>query len=171
MQPVHTDPLEIEIRTGRIEAARRFADVNEIDRVAVDPPEASLLLVTPGRVYYELRDALSRLGLTEHDLASKGVRVYKPNQVWPLAPGRLTHALRGVTTVVVIEEKRAFLETQIKDLLYHRADRPDVLGKRDRDGRRSCPTTASSTSTSSPARSYACSAIVSTGWRSSPPAG
>ena len=50
LQPVHTDPLEIEIRTGRIEAARRFADVNEIDRVAVDPSDASLLIVTPGRV-------------------------------------------------------------------------------------------------------------------------
>ena len=87
---MYTDPLEIEIRTGRIEAARRFADVNEIDRVAVDPQDASILLVTPGRVYYELRDALSRLELTEHDLASKGVRVYKPAQVWPLAPGRLT---------------------------------------------------------------------------------
>ena len=134
LQPVHTDPLEIEIRTGRIEAARRFADVNEIDRLVVDPPDASLLIVTPGRVYYELRDALSRLGLTERDLATKGVRVYKPAQVWPLAPGRLEHALRGVTTVVVIEEKRAFLETQIKDLLYHRTERPDVLGKRDRDG-------------------------------------
>ena len=89
LQPVHTDPLEIEIRTGRIEAARRFADVNEIDRIVVDPPDASLLLVTPGRVYYELRDALSRLGITEHDLAGKGVRVYQPAQVWPLAPERL----------------------------------------------------------------------------------
>ena len=39
----------------------------------------------------------------------------------------------------MIEDKTAFVETQVKDILYGRAGAPDVFGKRDAQGRRLIP--------------------------------
>jgi indolepyruvate ferredoxin oxidoreductase len=40
----------------------------------------------------------------------------------------------GVSTMLIVEEKRAHLETLVRDALYSQAERPLVLGKRDAGG-------------------------------------
>ena len=59
----------------------------------------------------------------------------KLGMLWPLEPRGSSRAFAdGLDEIVVVEEKRAFLETGIKDILYGRAGAPAVTGKRDVDG-------------------------------------
>ncbi len=64
--------------------------------------------------------------------------------IWPLEPTRLFEFTNGLEEIIVVEEKRAFIETQIRDLLYQRLNSstggsrsplPQVTGKSDPDGR------------------------------------
>src|SRR3989454_894206 len=48
---------EREIHYGRLEAAKAFARVNRLNRIALDPPNAWLRIAAPGKTYYDLRDA------------------------------------------------------------------------------------------------------------------
>jgi indolepyruvate ferredoxin oxidoreductase len=121
----------------RLEAAKKFVAANGLDRVigAADVP-AKIGIVAAGPVYGELRDALGTLGLhTDDDLAELGVRIYKPAMIWPLEPNGLTGFADGLDEIIVIEEKRSFIEAQIRDLLYGRTGAPRVLGKFDDEGR------------------------------------
>ncbi len=134
--------LEDEMFGPRLEAARRFIAAQGLDRIiGATGSNARFGIVAAGQGYGEVRDALSRLGLeTDDDLARLGVRIYKPAMIWPLEPDKLGEFATDLEEIVVIEEKRAFIETQIRDLLYGttsgRDGRPArVLGKSDDEGR------------------------------------
>ena len=66
-----------------------------------------------------------------------GLAVYKVGMVWPLEADRIGEAVEGVEEVVVVEERRAVIELQLKELSYNwPADRrPMIVGKRDEAGR------------------------------------
>lgn len=127
------DTLEMEkdLYERRIPAALQFIAANDINRITVSSPSDTIGLVSSGRTYVELRQALGEIGLTDQELSSRGVRLLQLSVPYPLEPGIIDRFARGLTRVIVIEEKRSFIERQIRDLLYDRNERPIVEGKRD----------------------------------------
>ncbi|TMQ96627.1 indolepyruvate ferredoxin oxidoreductase family protein [Actinomadura soli] len=129
-----TTSLEAEVLEGRLQAAAAYVSANGLDRVEGADGDAALGLVAAGRTYLELREALDRLGLDDAALARRGVRLLRLAMVYPLDAGRVREFARGLREIVVVEEKRAFIETQIRDVLYAAAERPAVYGKSGPDG-------------------------------------
>jgi indolepyruvate ferredoxin oxidoreductase len=123
------------IHYGRLEAARAFAAANGINRITVPTPNAWLGIATAGKAYYDLREALRDLGLDDAALGRHGIRLLKIGMPFPLEPGIVQEFARGLEELFVIEEKRAFVELFIRDVLYNRAERPRVVGKFDERGR------------------------------------
>lgn len=133
---------EEEFFDGRLEAARRFISHNSLNTLAAGPGEpgrAQVGIVAAGKTYYDLRSALTRLGLDDDAMHRRGVRVFKPTVLWPLDQTSLRQFASGLDQVLVIEEKRPFLETYVRDALYGMANPPLVLGKRGQDGSRWIP--------------------------------
>jgi indolepyruvate ferredoxin oxidoreductase len=130
--------LRIESRLAdKHEAVAAFARVNSIDRVAVESPEARVGIVTCGKAHYDLMEVLRRLEIPTERLAAAGVRIYKVGLSFPLEQTRMRAFTAGLAEVLVIEEKGAFVESQLRDMFYNApADaRPALVGKHDRDGR------------------------------------
>jgi indolepyruvate ferredoxin oxidoreductase len=128
--------LEAELYDKRHEAARAYAAANRLNVIEVDPADAWITLVAPGRTYRELRQALAELGLaSDVDVAAAGIRLVRLGMIFPLDPGLVRDAVRGVSELLVVEEKRSFVESRIRDILYSHTERPLVLGKRDESGR------------------------------------
>jgi indolepyruvate ferredoxin oxidoreductase len=132
--------LEREAFGHRLDAARAFVAAQRLDVQIGAGDGAWLTIVAAGKCYRDVREALTRLGIAnEDDLRALGVRIYKPALVWPLEPEALRDAARGVEEIIVVEEKRAFIETSVRDLLYGRVDHPRVIGKSDDEGRALVP--------------------------------
>ncbi|MHB1328492.1 MAG: indolepyruvate ferredoxin oxidoreductase family protein [Gemmatimonadales bacterium] len=123
--------LEQELWEGRLEAARHFAVANGLNRVVVNPTDAWLGIVAAGKTYLDLREALSRLDLDEGDLHRFGIRLLRIDMLYPLDGPSLRRFATGLEQVLVVEEKRSFLELLVRDALYNMADRPHIVGKRD----------------------------------------
>ena len=117
----------------RMEIARRYAAANHLDRIIGDA-EATVGIVAAGATYLDVRQALADMGLTDQVLPSSGVRVLKLAMINPLEPGIVARFAEGLTTIVVVEEKRAFIELAMKDLLYGAPHAPAIVGKRDLEG-------------------------------------
>src|SRR5260370_380924 len=126
---------EREIHYGRLEAAKAFAAANRLNRITLDTPDAWLGIAAAGKTYYDLREALRELGLDDAALRRHGVRLMKIGMLFPMEPGIVRELARGLEELLVIEEKRAFCELFIRDILYNQAERPRVTGKYDLDGR------------------------------------
>jgi indolepyruvate ferredoxin oxidoreductase len=121
----------------RLPALQAAVRASGLDRVTLASPRPRLGIVAFGKAHEDLRQALLDLGLDDRQAAELGVSVYKPALIWPLEPDGLRAFADGNEELLVVEEGRAILEGQIKDLLFALPDarRPRVLGKRDPDGR------------------------------------
>jgi indolepyruvate ferredoxin oxidoreductase len=115
-----------------------FNAANDIDRIEVDPADAWLGVVAVGSAYDSLREALSTLGLSHRDLCDNGIRILRVGMPYPLGPDKVRRLARGVEQVLVVEDKMAFVESQVKDALYGQWA-PQVIGKRGHDGQRLIP--------------------------------
>jgi indolepyruvate ferredoxin oxidoreductase len=124
--------LEAELYERRHAAARAYAAQNQLNEIAVDPPDAWLAIVSAGRTYREVRQALAGLGLaSDAQVRDAGIRLVRLGMIYPLEPGVVRAAARGAAEVLVVEEKRPFVERFIREQLYDLAERPRVIGKRD----------------------------------------
>jgi indolepyruvate ferredoxin oxidoreductase len=131
--------LERSLVGARIAAALDYAAANDVNRITRSGPADHLGLVAAGPAYLDLRQALRALGLGEAELAESGVRLLRLGMISPLEPGIVTAFADGLNEIIVIEEKRPFIETALKELLYGRAGAPAVSGKRTPDGRSLLP--------------------------------
>jgi indolepyruvate ferredoxin oxidoreductase len=128
-------PLEQERRLHehKLDAARAFCRGNGLDKLVFAGPKARLGVITTGKSYLDVRQAFTDLGVDAS--GEVDVRLYKVAMPWPLEPQGLEAFCEGLHRVVVVEEKRALIETQLKDLMYGRSGAPQVVGKRDLQGR------------------------------------
>ncbi len=133
----------------KLAAAQAFARANSLDRVAIDSPQPRLGIVTTGKAYLDVRQALSELGITEQRAAELGIRVYKVALAWPLEPQGALAFAQSVEDVLVVEEKRGFVENQLAKLLYNveASRRPSIVGKTDETGVILLPSTGELTPT------------------------
>ncbi|KDC22724.1 indolepyruvate ferredoxin oxidoreductase family protein [Bordetella bronchiseptica] len=124
----------VELRMHRrLRAVRAFARRHSLDRLVCAAPRATLGIVTVGKAHLDTMEALHRLGLDTVG-AQAPVRIYKPGLTWPLDGPRLIEFAQGLRHILVIEEKGAVVESQIKDLLFNLPQRPSVAGKTGLDG-------------------------------------
>jgi indolepyruvate ferredoxin oxidoreductase len=120
----------------RIPAARAWARANTIDRVVVEGERRRLGIVTSGKAWLDVRQALAALGLDAARARDLGLRVYKVGMIWPLEPDGLREFARGHEELLFVEEKAAFVEDQAAKILYplHEGERPRLTGKHDDRG-------------------------------------
>jgi indolepyruvate ferredoxin oxidoreductase len=128
--------LQIEERLhAKLDAVRAFAKVNAIDRQVVESEHATVGIVTCGKAHFDLLEVFRRLDIPLDALAEAGVRLYKVGLAYPVEPTRLEAFAEGLDEILVVEEKGAVVETQMRDLFYNAKVRPTIVGKRDAAGR------------------------------------
>ena len=121
--------LEASLMGERLELARRYARANHLNRIEGDA-RARVGIVAAGSSYLDVRQALRMIGIGPGELASSGVRILKLGMVSPLEPRIVEEFARGLDEIVVVEEKRAFIELALKDQLYGQPDAPLISGRR-----------------------------------------
>ena len=127
---------EARMQDYKVYAALHYCRVNQLNRIVIDPPRPRLGIITSGKSYLDVRQALDDLGLDERKCAELGIRVFKVAMPWPLEPEGVRHFAEGLEEILVVEEKRQVVEYQLKEQLYNWRDdvRPRVVGKFDEKG-------------------------------------
>jgi len=155
--PVHSPPptglhyrwpdlpgFQIEERMeAKKQAVFAFAEANPIDRRIHDLPRARFGFVTTGKAHPDLMEALRLLGLSRDECARLGIDIYKVGMVWPLARKDALAFVARKEEILIIEEKRGIIESQLKEYFYDwDGDKPRLMvGKRDERGARLIPWT------------------------------
>jgi indolepyruvate ferredoxin oxidoreductase len=121
--------LERHLFYERHEAVRAYARANGLNRIEEHTGDDRLGLVSAGKSYADLRQALRDLGLDSATLQRLGVRILHLGLTYPLDAELVRRFATGLEEIIVVEEKRAFVEMQLRDCLYGLAPAPRVLGK------------------------------------------
>ena len=118
----------------RHRAVLAYARANSLIWAEVGAPGDCLGLVTAGKAHADLRQALLDLGLDDAALRRLGVRILRAALIYPLDPEAVRGFARGLEEIVVVEEKRGFLEAQVKEALSGLRRGVRVFGKADETG-------------------------------------
>ena len=121
--------LERHLFEERFPAACAYARANQLNRVVQRGRRDRIGLVAAGKTYSDLTQSLRDCGLGDAQLAELGVRVLKVGMIYPLEPEVVREFARGLSEIVVVEEKRDLLESQIRSILYAEPRRPVITGK------------------------------------------
>ncbi|WP_263855644.1 indolepyruvate ferredoxin oxidoreductase family protein [Amycolatopsis eburnea] len=127
--------LERSLFTVRLPLVTEYLRASGVNRITARGPADRVGIVAAGKSYLDLQQALRTLGLDAEALAKYGIRVLKLGAIHPLEPAIVREFAAGLEEIVVVEEKRSFVETALKEVLYGVPGAPAVTGKKDRDGR------------------------------------
>ena len=126
---------DVRLTQHKLAAVHGFLRANRLNRVMLSGgPKARLGIVAAGKAYGDVRQALDVLGIDEVRANAFGLRLYKLACPWPLEPQGVRAFAEGLETVMVVEEKRSLVETQLREQLYNWPDRPVCIGKADESG-------------------------------------
>jgi indolepyruvate ferredoxin oxidoreductase len=91
-------------------------------------------IITTGKAYLDVRQALDELGIDELKCNDLGIRLFKIGCVWPIGRQELAEFAQGLDLIIVVEEKRSLIEVQVREELYGTANQPVCIGKKDEHG-------------------------------------
>ncbi|MDX1736605.1 MAG: indolepyruvate ferredoxin oxidoreductase family protein [Alphaproteobacteria bacterium] len=128
-------PLEQEylLHKYKLYAALAYAKANKLNKPVLESPKRRLGIITAGKTYLDVRQALEDLQISEEYAKEIGISIFKVGMVWPLERDGIREFAEGHEEIIVIEEKRALIENQVKEQLYNWNEnvRPRVVGKFD----------------------------------------
>ncbi len=133
--PPFTLALEMEVNRHRLAAAETFAAANNVNKWFGAGTGGKLGIVAAGKTYYDLMQALADLHVNDAELEARGIRVAKLGMVFPLERRFAAEFAVGLSHILVLEEKRSFIEMQLRQVLYNLPSRPLIVGKEDGDGK------------------------------------
>ncbi|MEP1441879.1 MAG: indolepyruvate ferredoxin oxidoreductase family protein [Hyphomicrobiales bacterium] len=122
-------------------AALAWARANKLDRIVIDTKRPRIGIISSGKSYEDVRQALRELEIDDVTADRLGLRVYKVAMPWPLEPYGVREFAEGLETILVVEERREIIENQIKQQLYNWLPnkRPKVIGKFNEEDKSTLP--------------------------------
>ena len=136
IHPMVFNPAQAEtvVQRMRLPLVQKFVRANRIDRPAFGAAQPRLGIVSAGKSWQDVLQALSLLGIDEARANVLGIGAYKVGCIWPLEPEGLTEFTAHAETLLFVEEKHANLELQARDVLYSAENRPTIYGKKGPNG-------------------------------------
>jgi indolepyruvate ferredoxin oxidoreductase len=127
---------EARLHDFKRDAILAYLTANRLNRIVTSGgPSAKIGIITTGKSYLDVRLAFDELGIDEKRANDLGIRLYKIACPWPLEPKGLKEFAEGLDLIIVVEEKRSLIETQVREELYGAPNQPTVIGKKDENGR------------------------------------
>ena len=131
--------MEQSLYTRRLEVIKRYVRDNKLNNVVLENRDAWLGIITAGKSYNDLRQAFFELGMDDEALRRHGIRILKMGMLWPMEPSVVRDFAQGLEEILVVEEKRPFLEMFAKNCLYGMANAPRIVGKFDEEEKELLP--------------------------------
>ena len=117
----------------------RSCGINQ--RVTSVHGQARLGIICAGKAYADVRESLSLINLKSlEDVSDAGIEILKLGMTWPMEADLIEQFAARCDRILVVEEKRAFVETQVREVLYNGTPKP-IAGKKDFSGHALIPQT------------------------------
>ena len=130
----HMEPRH---RNYKLDAAVAYARANRLNRVTTASRRPRYGIVTTGKAWNDVRQALFDLGIDDRTADDIGITVLKIAMPYPFDTETVRDFADGLEELFVVEEKVALSELQVRNALYPLPDgrRPRVIGHKDETGR------------------------------------
>ncbi len=127
--------MEARLTDYKRDAMIAFVRANKLNRIITSGGRNPRVgVITLGKSYLDVRQALDELGIDEVRANDLGLRIYKVACPYPLSQRELAEFAQGLELIIVVEEKRSLIEVQVREELYGTLNQPTCIGKKDERG-------------------------------------
>jgi indolepyruvate ferredoxin oxidoreductase len=127
--------MEARLHDYKRDAMLAFVRANKLNKVITSGGRTPKIgVITTGKSYLDVRQALDELGIDEVRCNDFGLRIDKIACPWPISQQELKSFAQGLDLIIVVEEKRSLIEVQVREELYGTANQPTCIGKKDENG-------------------------------------
>jgi len=124
--------MEARLQDYKRDAMLAFVRANNLNRIILSGGRTPKVgIITVGKSYLDVRQAMDELGLDEVKANDMGLRLFKVACPWPLSRAELVDFARDLDLIIVVEEKRSLIEVQVREELYGTPNQPVCIGKKD----------------------------------------
>ena len=132
---------EVRLHYHKLNAVKEFCKVNKLNKYIYNFDNAKIGIVSTGKSYLDLMQSLEKLKIDEEAAKEFGIRLLKIAMPWPLEPSIIEDFSQGLDLIIVVEEKRSLIESQIREILFNRSSSLKIIGKKDLEGNTLFPST------------------------------
>ena len=127
--------MEARLHDYKRDAMLAFIRANKLNKaITTGGRNPKIGVITTGKSYLDVRQALDELGIDEVKCNDWGLRIEKIACPWPIGKPELMDFAKGLDLIIVVEEKRSLIEVQVREELYGTSNQPAVIGKKDEQG-------------------------------------
>src|SRR5438876_3607097 len=126
---------EARLHDYKRDAMLAFVRANKLNKyITSGGRKPKIGVITVGKSYLDVRQALDELGIDEVKCNDLGIRLYKIGCPWPISRRDLKEFADGLELIIVVEEKRSLIEVQVRAEVYGSANQTVCSGQKDEQG-------------------------------------
>ena len=115
----------------KIKVVKEFCKINKLNKFIYNFPNSKIGIISTGKSYLDTKEALEKIGIDENLAKQIGIKFLKIAMPWPLENSIIEEFSKGLEKIIVVEEKRSLIETQIKEILFNANKNTKIVGKLD----------------------------------------
>ena len=115
----------------KIKVVKEFCKINKLNKFIYNFPNSKIGIISTGKSYLDTKEALEKIGIDENLAKQIGIKFLKIAMPWPLENSIIEEFSTGLEKIIVVEEKRSLIETQIKEILFNANNNTKIVGKLD----------------------------------------
>ena len=115
----------------KIKVVKEFCKINKLNKFIYNFPNSKIGIISTGKSYLDTKEALEKVGIDENLAKQIGIKFLKIAMPWPLENSIIEEFSKGLEKIIVVEEKRSLIETQIKEILFNANNNTKIVGKLD----------------------------------------
>jgi len=115
----------------KIKVVKEFCKINKLNKIIYNSPNPKIGIISTGKSYLDTKEALDKIGIDENLAKEIGIKLLKIAMPWPLENSIIEEFAEGLEKIIVVEEKRSLIESQIKEILFNAKNNIRIVGKTD----------------------------------------
>ena len=122
---------EYRLHHHKLKYVKEYCKLNNLNKLIFDSEKPRIGIISTGKSYLDTKLGLEKIGVNKEVANQIGIKFLKIAMPWPLEDTVIEEFAENLEKIIVVEEKRSIIETQVKEILFNKNLKVKVVGKKD----------------------------------------
>ena len=122
---------EYRLHHHKLKYVKEYCKLNNLNKLIFDSEKPRIGIISTGKSFLDTKLGLEKIGINKEVANEIGIKFLKIAMPWPLEETVIEKFAENLDKIIVVEEKRSIIETQVKEILFNKNLKVKVIGKKD----------------------------------------
>ncbi len=122
---------EYRLHYHKLKYVKEYCKLNNLNKLIFESEKPRIGIISTGKSFLDTKLGLEKIGINKEVANKIGIKFLKIAMPWPLEETVIEKFAENLDKIIVVEEKRSIIETQVKEILFNKNLKVKVIGKKD----------------------------------------